>query len=130
MSSLVWVIAVVVGLAILWFLFKLLLGFAVPPETSGKAYLRKQLKEIGIGNDLVSDECIEELVRIAIKTANLRKGIMGKNFINSFVESLDVTADTIHTWIYTPNDIMFKSIAGEEDIYRDIFERYKVPTKK
>ena len=127
MSSLIWVVAIAAGLAIFWFLFKSLLGFSLPPETTGKAYLRKELKKMSIDQDAIPDECISELVDIAIKSANLEK-MMGKHFNNSFAEGLDDMADTVRIWMHNPNDIAFRSEAGEENIYREIFERYNGPT--
>lgn len=127
MYDAVWIVGALLGIAVVWFLFKAFLGFSLPPEKTGKAYLRKELEKFGIGRDIVSDECISELVSAALSSANIEK-MAGKHFNNSFVDGLDAMADTVRLWIHNPSDVMFQSVGEEKSMYRDIFERHKIPT--
>ncbi|MBI5041364.1 MAG: hypothetical protein HZB57_09265 [Gammaproteobacteria bacterium] len=127
MSDAVWIIGALLGIAVVWFLFKAILGFSLPAEKTGNAYLRKGLEKMGIGRDIVSDECLSELVSVALNSAKIEK-MTGKHFNNSFVDGLDAMADTVRLWIHSPSDVMFRPVGEEKSMYRDIFERHKIPT--
>ncbi len=129
MSSLLWVIVVIVGIPILLFLFHILLGFLVSVETKGKMYLKSELKKMGIDQDLIPERCISKLVKEAIESAKLEK-YAGNYFNNSFVRNLDYIANDIRICIANQDEKKLKPMFGEEDIYREIFMHYNISTNK
>ena len=91
--------------------------------------MKQQLKKTGIDLKAFPDPCIDEFVRIAVNTANMRTVSGKEKFNTNFLTGLDTMADVIRLWFSDPNDSMFRSFGGEKNIYRDILERYAIRPK-
>lgn len=91
--------------------------------------MKQQLKKTGIDVKAFPDPCIDEFVRIAVNTANMRTVSGKEKFNTNFLTGLDTMADVIRLWFSDPSDSMFRSFGGEKNIYRDILERYEIRPK-
>jgi hypothetical protein len=75
--AVVWIVLGIAGAGLCWFLFKGALGFATPPEKSGRALLLQRLKQGGIPPHAIPDQAIDEVVASCFKTAQGVAGFVG-----------------------------------------------------
>jgi len=125
MNTITWIIVVSAGIVLFLFISKIISGFRTPPEISGRILLRKELIKNGIKKE-ISDECIDDFVRISIMAARADELTKRNHFNTSFVASLENMALVIKTGLNNSNDPIFKKVEGCENIYRAIFERHKL----
>ncbi len=107
-------------------LIAMILGFLLPPKITGKSYIRQRLKKVGIDKSIVSDECLIELVKMAVGSAK-SYNIRDKHFHTEFINFLNAHISIILAYINNPNKF---SNDYEDGFYKKIFERHNVSTKK
>lgn len=122
-----WLIAMLVGLFLVLFVFVRFIRKRPAPQESGRRYIRRQLQKHRIADEVVSDDCISELVDIAISSAEI-EAAAGSKFKKSFHILLDSMIDVVLIWRSDPEDTMFQPIGDEVSMFREIMERHKVPT--
>ncbi len=125
--SITWIIFTIIGIIIFWFLLKMTLGFLLPPKVTGKYYIRQKLKKAEIDKSIVSDECLIELVKMAVGSARLSKTGYNKHFNTEFINFLNAHISIILTHINNPDEF---DNNYEDGFYKEIFERHNVPTIK
>jgi hypothetical protein len=69
MSTFFWIAGIVIALPALWFLLKIALTYVVPPEKSGREYLKQKLKSYDIDPGLLPDAALNEIVANSILVA-------------------------------------------------------------
>lgn len=102
------------------------LGFLLPPKVTGKNYIRQKLTKTGVDKSIVSDECLIELVKMAVGSAKFSK-MGGKHFHTNFINFLNAHINIILVYINNPDEF---DNDYEDAFYKEIFERYNVPTKR
>ena len=129
MPEYLWLIISIVAFFLLLLIARLVFRKQPPPQESGRAYIRQQLQKRKIADADVSDNCISELVDIAISSAEIEQSA-GNNFKKSFTMLLDSMLDVILLWRSNPEDMMFQPIGDEVSMFRDIMERNNIPVLK
>ncbi|MBN1379085.1 MAG: hypothetical protein JXA04_07595 [Gammaproteobacteria bacterium] len=125
MPEYAWLLASTIGLILVLTLARLIFKKSPAPDEMGRTYIRQQLQKRKIANADVSDNCISELVEIAISSAEIEKAA-GNNFRKSFTMLLDSMIDVILLWRSNPEDMMFQPIGDEISMFREIMERNNV----
>ncbi|MHA6692028.1 hypothetical protein [Devosia sp. A449] len=64
-----WIVLAVAGLVVAWWVLKIVLAQAVPPEVSGRALLKQELKRGGVDVARLPDRAIDEIVQHCLKAA-------------------------------------------------------------
>ena len=64
-----WVVLGLVGFVVAWWVLKIVLSMAVPPEVSGRALLKQQLKRGGVDVARIPDRAIDEIVQHCLSAA-------------------------------------------------------------
>jgi hypothetical protein len=64
-----WVALAIVGLFVAWWALKIVMSLAVPPEVSGRALLKQELKRGGVDVARIPDRAIDEIVQHCLKAA-------------------------------------------------------------
>lgn len=126
MPQYTWLATFIIGFVLIPLILRIIWGKRPPPTIFGTSYIRQQLQKRKIADSDVPDECISELVDIAISSAEIEKAA-GNSFKKSFAMLLDSMTDVILLWRSNPQDTMFQPIGGETNIFRDIMERNRVP---
>ncbi len=124
MSSAVWIVIGIVVLPLLWWLVKVAVSFLVPVSTSGRAYLKQRLAQLGIDPRSIPEACVDEFVAIAQKLSSLPTRPGGAKFRAEVVGHLDTFAELFVLWKKNPGNSMFQSLGNKKNWYREIFERY------
>ena len=126
MSIFVWVIAAILSGIVAVFLIMVAVGVLVSSKFSGHAYMKKKLKRNGLDTDRVPNDCIDELVSIAHRSAEVQATVKRDKYAHAFVSMLDTMVGIVRLWISNPNDSMFWSHGEQISDYRRIFEKYDV----
>ncbi len=129
MSESAWLITLAAGVILVLLVLTQLTKRRQPPEVFGKLYIRQQLDGHGIAEKDISDECISELVSIAMSSAEIESAA-GSKFKKSYQILLDSMIDVVLLWRSNPEDTMFQSIGGEMSMFREIMERNHVVTNQ
>ena len=108
-----------------WWLFKVTLGYALPLETTGRAYLGQLLKKMGLFQ-IVSPDCLDECTNDAVAFARRSAKIFGKNLRTEMVEQLELHAEMLRLWLRS--DDPFTDSYKEH--YRAIFQKHSLPRQK
>lgn len=125
-----WIPVGAAGLFIAWWLLKILLAVVVSPTVSGRAFLKRQLKQSDINVGRIPDQALDEIVEYCVRGA---RGIAlaskisdsygspeDKSWRANLVRQLDVSVPTIGSILEG------KPISpGDEAIY-EILVRYGV----
>jgi len=80
MNAVLWVVAGIAVLLFGWWALKILMSLTVPPEVSGRAFLKQQLKRRGVDVARIPDRAIDEIVQHCLSAA---KGIAMMNQLSS-----------------------------------------------
>lgn len=64
-----WTIGGILAVFVGWFLIKIAVAYSLPPEISGKALLKSELKREGIDVNRIPDEALNEIVNYCIEGA-------------------------------------------------------------
>lgn len=64
-----WIVLAAVGLFVAWWVLKIVMSLAVPPEVSGRALLKQELKRRGVDVGRIPDRAIDEMVELSLRTA-------------------------------------------------------------
>lgn len=126
MEAIIWAVTIAVGVFAVWFLIKVGLGFLIPSEKTGRPTLKQMLQKLDVETTGIPDECIDEFVRISMHKAYADRAIGKAYFNNSFVDSLNSMAYIIKAWLHGSEDEKEMYFQGEDNIYRDILERYDI----
>lgn len=94
MTTTLWIIAGLIAAAVGWFAFKVVVGMAVKPETSGLAYLKQQLKQRGVNTSRIPDAALMDLVNLHVLStqtmASLKVSPRDMEWRGRFIERLDM----------------------------------------
>jgi hypothetical protein len=126
MSTVAWVAIGVLAIPLLWWLVKVATAFIVPVSTSGRAYLKQRLVQLGIDPRYIPEACIDEFVVLAQKLSSFPMRQGGAKFRADVVGHLDTYAELFVLWKRNPDDSMFQNRGNDKNLYREIFERYSV----
>lgn len=126
MSTVLWLVLGIVAIPLLWWVVKVATSFLVPVATSGRAYLKQRLAQLGIDPQLIPEACIDEFVAIAQKLSSFAVRPGGAKFRANVVGHLDTFAELFALWKRNPNDSIFQNRGSDKNWYREIFERYGV----
>ncbi len=69
MNTVFWIVGIAAALFIGWWALKIFLSVSVPPEVSGRAYLKQALKQRGVDVARIPDRAIDEIVQFCLKGA-------------------------------------------------------------
>lgn len=64
-----WIVGSVVAIFIGWWVVKLILSLTIPPEVSGRAYLKQELKRRGVDVLRIPDRALDEIVQFCLSGA-------------------------------------------------------------
>lgn len=124
MQTFAYSVGILIVLAILWFVFKVLLGVYLPLEVTGRAYLQQLLKQMDL-HGLVPPNCVEECAAESAKFSRQMARFSGKSNTarTELVSSIELWADMLRIWIRGSE----KLDSPERHIYRDVFTKYRLP---
>jgi hypothetical protein len=127
MTTLLVIIAFVVGIIVCWFLITSYIGRNAPNSIKGRAYLKDRLIRSGYDVSNIPDACLDEIVTIAEKSARFMTYSNQRDFLSTFTKNLDNTVPIFWQWKSNPSDTLFshRGATGKNG-YRDIFERYGI----
>jgi len=69
MNTLFWIIGGAVALFAGWWVLKIILSLSVPPEVSGRALLKQELKQRGVDVARIPDRAVDEIVQYCLSGA-------------------------------------------------------------
>jgi len=125
METLAYVAVALVLIPVAWWLIKVALGFALPLETTARAYLGQVLKRMDLFQ-FVPPGCVDECANDAVAYARRSAKVFGKNLRTEMVEQLELHADMLRLWVRS--DDPFTDSYKEH--YRAIFQKYSLPRQK
>ena len=125
MDAWIWIIVGLIAIPALWWVTKVLTSFVVPVSSSGRAYLKQELRKRGIDPRQIPDACVDDFVDFAQKVSAF-PGRSGAHFRAEVVRTLDTIADLFILWRKSPDDSMFQQYGESKNYYREIFERYGI----
>ena len=126
METIAWTIAVIVGVVVAWFAIKVGVGMFMPPQKTGRSYLKQELKKSGIDVTKIPNACIDEFVKISLNTAYVDRSLGKDYFNNNFVGSLNLMVCVIKAWFSGSEGEKEIYFSGEDNLYREILERHDV----
>ena len=121
-----YIVVAVLGVAIAWWVFKVLLGYNLPLEYTARAYFVQLLKKQQT-DQMVPAALIDELVMDGVYRAQTlgRIGRKGKSHIRAeTVRNQELHADFLRFWIRGTDAFDGPTYQAT---YREIFERHRVP---
>jgi hypothetical protein len=121
---LIYVVGITLALAMAWFVVAAVIGMNLPPDISGRRYLKKKLAKLGVRADRIPPECLAELVTHANEYAQLASKLSGEGFQFEFVKQLDRTGEIVRVWCLQPDNEFF----NEAPQYREILKKYSLPS--
>lgn len=69
LDTVVWILGGAIALFVAWWAIKIGLSMAVPPEVSGKALLKQELKRSGVNVARIPDQALDEIVQYCLDVA-------------------------------------------------------------
>lgn len=105
----------------IWFIIKVSVGYVVPPEKSGLAFLKQELRKIGVDVGAIPDNALIEIVDACLSGAQLVASVSSNPkdaaWRANFIDQLRVHAEFIRTSIEINQQRSKGGIA--EQIFRD-----------
>jgi hypothetical protein len=125
MSWYLWAALAAICIPLLWFALKIGISLAVPPEKSGREFLKRQLRQQGVDVSRIPDAALIELVERQIKGAKamaaFSRSVDKRNWRANLVQGLEFQSGVVA-------DILNGRRTGsplEDDAY-GILTRYRV----
>ena len=126
MQTFIYIVLGLVGVFVLWHLLKVSLGMFLPLETTGRAYLVQQLKQMGIRH-LVPDACLEECFTRSFDFANVVAGLSKSRHVrDELINQLDLLASMLGVWIHGTEDFAKPEFVE----FKGLFEKHHVPRER
>lgn len=101
MSTVVWVLAAIVGAVVLWFVLKVAAAVVFPPQFSGRAFIIGAAKKQGVDVSRIPQSAWDEIVESSIGASRALAAVsnnpIDKNWRANLVRFLDGEATTIAT---------------------------------
>lgn len=69
MDIVIWIVGGAIAVFVAWWALKIVLAQAVPPEVSGRALLKQELKRNGVDISRIPDRAIDEIVQHCLSGA-------------------------------------------------------------
>lgn len=83
-----WIVFVLIGLFIAYFVITILIARLGPPEWVGKNHLINELKRVGVPSGTLSNDNLDKLVQSAINEARLHEKFFKKDFFATYADAL------------------------------------------
>ena len=120
------IITIVIGLFILFFILKLLLGIFVPIEITARKLFDKTLLNKGIDWRCLKPEVKKEISILCIKIAELKDPNKGVKFKSDVVEQIENSSTVIAEYIITGDRNCKGPIIDIFNKYHDVNEFHRV----
>lgn len=65
----IWILGLAIALPLLWWAVKIILAYIIPAEKSGLAFLKQELKRIGVETNKIPDGVLVEIVTFQMDLA-------------------------------------------------------------
>ncbi len=116
-----YILGFVTALILLWKVLPALLGKTLDMNVTGKAYLKSQLKKLGI-NGILSNECLSEIANISVRRAESLAKWTKEGVHTELVNSIEFHSMFAFQWIKTNESL---DEPGYEEIV-GIMKKHKV----
>jgi hypothetical protein len=94
-----WIVILAIALPIVLFLLASVLGFVMKPETTGKALLKKKIKQRGIDPKQIPELVLQDITEGAIRVAEMRKSLGDAHFNTALVEHIDGSVELLKMYL-------------------------------
>lgn len=93
------IIAIIIAVPIVLFVTSAVLGYTMQPQTTGKALLRKKIKQRGLDPKTIPDLVLDDITESAIRVAEMRKSMGDAHFNTALIQHIDGSIELLGMYL-------------------------------